>query len=422
MSKRVLFIISRTFLPITGGREVVIYNYIKGLNEKYECKVDVVGFFNENEKIQLKKLDFINEAYKLEKVGSVDKMKNLILNTIIYRKWPIQVSLFYSNSVQKNINSIIESSDYDIIICDMVRTAEYVKNNNQFNGKRILDMDDLLSNRYKRQSKNFDSNSNILGQYKDKVPKFINRLVNNKVIGRWVLNIEAKLLRRYEISIAKDYDNIIFVSKNEAIQLNKEIGENKSIDITIGVDYDYYSTQVEKKKSYNIIGFLGNMYIPHNIDAVESFISNVFPKIKKNMPDVKFRIIGKCSEQFKNKYKESSIEVTGFVEDIRPYVQECVLTVAPLKFGSGVKTKILETLAMGVPVITNDIGVEGIAYNDEILVANTDDELINCILSVMKNQKLRNELEIKSKMFIKNNYTWDITLANFKDIINKEKI
>lgn len=418
--KKVLYITSRQIYPITGGREVVLYNYCKGLSKKYGCTVDL--FCLENGKIASNiqdKLEFINKIFYGNKPGLLIKLKNVLCMSLIRRKWPMQVSIYYNEKTLNELKYIIQKEEYDVVICDMARTAEYLRN---IEGVyKVLDMNDLISNRYYRQYKSINKDSNILGQLSEKLPKFISHIVNNQFVGRMVLKLEADLLKKYELGLIDDFEDIIFVSYMEAQQYDLLTKRNKSLTIPIGVDYEYYSNKMGKKSEKPCIVFLGNMFISHNRDAVNNFVNNIFPYILKEMPEVIFKIVGKCDENYKKiMQNKSNIELTGMVDDIREHVQQGWIAVAPLTYGSGVKTKVLETMSMGLPVVTNSIGAEGIYADDEdgLFIEDNNVEMATIIKKLLKDSELLDKSSRNASKLIKCKYTWDNCLNNFEKIID----
>lgn len=162
------------------------------------------------------------------------------------------------------------------------------------------------------------------------------------------------------------------------------------------------------------------MYVAHNKDAVNLFLADVFPSILNQIPNCVFRIVGRCSQEYKNQIRKNpNVEVTGEVEDVRKYVQDCTVAVAPLKYGSGIKTKILETMAMGVPIVTNEIGNEGLGLinNKEIIIAEDDEDVANQIVNLLQNIKLQKRLSTEAKLFVKDNHQWKSILTKFSEIL-----
>ncbi|SDP06685.1 glycosyltransferase family 4 protein [Clostridium gasigenes] len=421
MKKKVLFINTRLIYPVNGGRKVVLYNYCKGLNEKFNCAIDILTFLDSGDRQHLdNQPEFINLKGVLKTPSLLEKIYNVLINSIIRRKWPIQVSLYYSRNAQKQVNKYIEENTPDIIICDMARMAEYVVNCKENSFKKILDMDDLLSKRYKRQLGSEELGGEAIGEYINKIPKRFRGILNVNIFMKKILNLECGLLEKYEIRLKNYFDKYIFVSPIEAEEYNKLCCFDKADYVTIGVDYEYYSKELNNEKKKEII-YLGNMNISHNKKAVEFFINNVLEDIINKDNEIIFKIVGKCDDQnYMNKIMANrNVIMTGEVDDIRVHVQQGLVSVAYLTYGSGIKTKILETLAMGVPVITNSIGAEGIKIDTKsgLIVENEISKIANIVLNLIEDKELNNELSIKGKKFISENYRWSNTLERFSNII-----
>lgn len=417
--KKVLFITTRLIYPVNDGRKVVLYNYCKGLAEMHNCEVRLFSIIDEEEK-NIKQPDFISKVYEINPPSKAEKINNLIFKSGLRNKWPLQVSLYYSKRIKKQLTEILEEYNPDIVISDMARTGEYLRDLDPTKYNKILDMDDILSKRYKRQYENGTTGKDALGAYSKKLPSFFNGILDKVDIMKYILNKEYKLLSKYEIDVSKYSDSIVFVSPLESNHFNNIIKEEKSIDITIGVDYNYFSTKVINEKKKNYIVFLGNMYVAHNKDAVSYFLNEIFPNIIKEIPDAVFRIVGRCSDEYKIELlKYKNVELTGEVDDIRKYVQECEVAVAPLTYGSGIKTKILETMAMGVPVVTNSIGTEGLGVENykEIISEDNKKNYYKSLIELMKNEDLKNKISKNAQEFVKNNHLWDEILRKFKKIL-----
>lgn len=416
--KKVLFITTRLVYPVNDGRKVVLYNYCKGLAENHNCEVRLFSIIDECENVS--QPEFISKVYSVNPPQKIEKVKNLLFNSLLINKWPFQVSLYYSKKAKKRLDNVINEYKPDIIITDMARTAEYLRDLDKIDINKILDMDDILSKRYRRQVEAGTMGIDAVGAYSKKLPRLVKNIIGNKKIAEFMLKKEASLLSKYEIEISKYYKSIIFVSPIEAQEFNNTLNENKCVDITIGVDYEYFSKVVIKEKEESCIAFLGNMYVAHNKDAVSNFIENIFPLILKEIPECKFRVVGRCSEEYrKNVMLNKNVEVTGEVEDIRQWIQKSTLVVAPLTYGSGIKTKILETMAMGVPVVTNDIGAEGINIKNDIniIVRKDNDDFANEIKRLLKDDNYRKKISQEGSKYVRENHQWNEILKRFNDIL-----
>lgn len=419
--KKVLFITSRLINPVNSGTKVVLYNYCKGLKEKFNCEIYQFSFYENDTDKKVDQPNFLKEVRFANQPNIFERFWNILIKTMFFREWPFQVSLYFSKNTKKQLDEYINEIKPEIVICDLARTAEYVRDLDSNNFIKILEMQDLISKRYIRQAKAVNNSESPFGAYTNKIPHILRKFVTMKRLTRCILEYEGKLLSEYEIKVSEDFKNIILVSKNESDKLNSIIGREKCICVPLGVDYEYFSSEMDISPYKNLMGFIGNMNISHNKDAVNNFINNVFPKLLRNNPDLRFRIIGICTEEYKNKLEKNiNVEVTGSVDDIRKYSKECSVMIAPLTYGSGIKTKVLESMAMGIPVITNKIGAEGInAVNkEEILIYNNDDELVKEINKLINDDTLRVKIAKQGKKYVSENFTWNKSIENFEKIFS----
>lgn len=163
---------------------------------------------------------------------------------------------------------------------------------------------------------------------------------------------------------------------------------------------------LQREKISKDIVFFGAMSRPENHDSVMWFINNVFNKIKDE--NIRFVVVGNKPKKELIDTTSKRIIVTGFVESVRPYFQKSLCCVAPLVMGAGVKIKVLESLSAGIPVLTNDIGIEGIPASDgkEYIHCNTPEDYVNAIERLIANPEYGIELGEHAKEFIRKNYDY----------------
>lgn len=419
--KKILFVTARLPYPATSGRKNVMFNYCKILHEVYGFDIYIASFLEEGDKIEVKP-DFIKEVIVLDKITAKKKLANLIFKTFLLKKYPMQVSLFYDDKTQSRINEYIETLNPDMVIADMVRTTEYLRS---FDGFKVADLDDLLSIRYERQLKVNIKEINPYGAYLFSLPKFIQNILLISFIKKYILKNEIKLLKKYEKEISKYFNKVVFVAEKEASILNDEMNFDKAISVPLGVDVDYYGEFYNKLDiKADTIGFLGAMSVAHNESGILHFINDIFPNILKIKPKVKLIIVGGgVTQKVKNIVKDNkNIIITGRVDDVRQHIGSCSVFICPLTFGSGIKTKNLEAMAMGVPVVTTSFGAENINAEDrkDWIIANTVEEFANAVIDVLCDNDLHNELAKNGNMFVKNNFTWKVAEKKIKNILPKE--
>ena len=170
-NKVILFITSRLPFPATSGRKNSLYNYCK-IIKKLGNRLIVASFddgSNANDKPE-----FIDKLIILPKISTKTKIYNLLKYSFFTNKFPMQVSLYYDKKIKEKIKEIIQLENVEIVIADMVRTTEYIKDLD--NVYKIADLDDRLSLRYKRQLECNINDVNPYGLFLNSVPKFIKKI------------------------------------------------------------------------------------------------------------------------------------------------------------------------------------------------------------------------------------------------------
>ena len=413
--KTVLFITTRLPFPTTSGRKTSLYNYCK-IIKKQGYKL-VVASFDDNYDLKLKP-DFIDELLILSNTNKITKLCNILKYSFITRKYPLQVSLYYDKKIKQKINEIVKKINPQIVIADMVRTTEYLKDIE--NVIKVADLDDRLSLRYKRQLECDINEVNPYGLFLNSLPKFIQRTIMMNFVKKTVMKNEIKLLEKYELNIGKTTDYTVFVAENETNSFNSELGENKAITIPIGVDIEYYKNieDINAVKN-NYIGFLGVLNVSHNENAVKRFIKDILPLVLEKNYDAKFIVIGGGATEELLSLKNESVIFMGRVEDVRNYLRKCKVFVSPLSFGSGIKTKNLEAMSLGIPVITTSIGAENINAIDkkDWYIENENSKIASRICELLNDSKKAYEIGKNGSNYVSNNFTWKVSEENFKKIL-----
>jgi glycosyltransferase involved in cell wall biosynthesis len=205
------------------------------------------------------------------------------------------------------------------------------------------------------------------------------------------------------------FDACTVVSEKESSLIN-EITKNKvkARVIPNGIDLDNYAGFYGDPIPDTLI-YTGALSYQANFDAVNYFLSEVFPLILANNPNVKLYITGNVDPIKAEKLpKIQNVIMTGYLEDIRPKLAQSWISIVPLRIGGGTRLKILESLALGTPIVATSKGAEGLEFvnGKEILIADQPREYANCILSLLRDPLLRNNLSINGKNAVASRYDW----------------
>ena len=211
-------------------------------------------------------------------------------------------------------------------------------------------------------------------------------LQNNSSVAR-----EAKNIKVTEMRLAKASFATFVVTKKEAVILKEQdVTINPVVLPNIHIPVANIRGFDERKNIY----FIGGFQHPPNIDAAIFLAKEIFPLIKQEINDIKLFIVGSKPPENVKELASEDIEVTGYVPDITPYLNNCKVMVAPLTYGAGLKGKITEATSNGLPVVTTDIGAEGTGLVDgeSILIGNDAKEFAKKLIQVYTDKALWNKI------------------------------
>lgn len=190
----------------------------------------------------------------------------------------------------------------------------------------------------------------------------------------------AQKMREVELDVIKKADATMVVSNAEKPMLQKLLPSSKIALVPIPVVIPGRLKEFSERQHIVFLG--GYDHLP-NIDAVKYFVREIWPKISKRLPNVKFIIAGnKMPDEF-SALASNTVQLVGFVKDLQEFYSSCRLSVVPLRFGAGIKGKILTSMSFGVPNVVTSIGAEGmnLTHNKNVLITDTPDDFANAVIN-----------------------------------------
>ncbi|HET7904912.1 MAG TPA: TIGR03087 family PEP-CTERM/XrtA system glycosyltransferase [Candidatus Eisenbacteria bacterium] len=223
--------------------------------------------------------------------------------------------------------------------------------------------------------------------------------------------LEADRLRKAEIAAARAWDHSIFVSEREARYVKGDAPAGAVSILGNGVDLEYFAPDPAPPGPGDAeIVFTGAMdYVP-NVDAVVHFSDAIFPLIRAGEPSARFAIVGRDPAPAVRKLGDRpGVAVTGTVPDIRRYLHGARVAVAPLRIARGVQNKILEAMAMGIPVVCTPEAYEGLdaGRSEGIEVGETSEAFAAAVIRFLRDPEYRREQSARARAFVERRYRWE---------------
>ena len=413
--KKFLFVTSRSLWPVDNGRKTSINAYCKGLHDRFGYDVYLYSFVGDGEFVPEPLPYYIKECRRAKRISSGEKIRNIFTRSFGRENWPFQCSLYYSEENAAEIARYCVEMKPDVVCTEMIRTSFYLDAVPD-EVKKISNLDDLLSKRYRRQIENGGSNGNIAGSYSSSLPGFLNGLTRLASVKRFVLCAEADRCEKWERRFYDSCDYVMFTSPIETKEINDAMSAKKALTLSVGVDYEDFSREIpEFSKVGASAVFVGNFKVAANVDSLEMIAGDVLPRVKN---DVRLYVIGNCPKEIRERYAGNrQVEFTGRVDDLVGTVRRYEVFLAPIAFGTGIKTKIVEAMAMGIPVLTNDVGAEGIPLDDKegLVIANTADALAEKLDQLLGSSGYRDAVAKQGQEIAFKYFRWDVVFKAFEE-------
>ncbi len=238
--------------------------------------------------------------------------------------------------------------------------------------------------------------------------------------GRWLgalySFVQWQKLARYEATICRQADRVLACSAADARALAHLVRGLEPIIVPNGVDTEQYRLETVDPAplGQSALVFTGKMDFRPNVDAVLWFCSEVLPAIQNAAPEAHFYIVGKNPHaRLASLRQRTGVTLTGFVEDVRPYIAAATVCVVPLLTGGGTRLKILEAMAMGKAVVSTTVGCEGIhaTADREIVLADSAESFAQQTAALLRDKEHRDDIGRAARAFVERYFDWKIVTA-----------
>ena len=234
--------------------------------------------------------------------------------------------------------------------------------------------------------------------------------VEHRPLARQYLQRETAKLRSYEVHMSPRYDVNIVVSPDDGQTLAARVPGVRTAVVPNGVNVEYFTPDPTQETPALV--YTGGMNMFANRDAVTYFLDEIWPLIRKRLPDTKFFAVGQDPPKELRAYaaRDPNVIVTGFVDDIRPYVRKAAVYVVPLRVGGGTRLKVLDAMAMGKAMVSTSIGCEGIAVKpgEHLMTADTPETFAQATITLLGDRVQRLSLGRAARDLVERRYAWRV--------------
>jgi len=319
-----------------------------------------------SEKYNVKESDIPKEYKQKTGIELIDvdltvKPLNAFLN--LFTRKSYHAERFISEDFKKRLAEVLDKEQFDVVQLEVLFMAPYVETIRQHSKAMIV----LRAH-------------NVEHKIWERIAKD-----TKSPLKRWYINHLAKTLKEFELNALETVDGVAAITRKDAAFFRKYCSK-PVIDIPFGVYPEQFDPKYEiegKPKFYHI----GSMNWMPNEEGIRWFVDEVLPKTVEKVPDFVYHLAGRSMPEWLTSMKNPHVDVVGEVPDAKEFVTNHDIAIVPLLSGSGIRIKIIESMALGKTVITTRVGAEGILYDEEvnIIIAENKAKMVEAIRSLNEN-------------------------------------
>jgi glycosyltransferase involved in cell wall biosynthesis len=381
---RILQICNKPPFPAVDGGAIAMNNVTQGMLNK-GCSIHVLTITTPKHNININELpkNYVEKTnFQSVYIDTSIKLKDAFLNLFSNRSY--NIDRFISTDFSKVLSETLKNNEFDIIIIESLFATPYIKIIKELSKAKVV----LRAH-------------NVEHRIWERISINTNNLLKKKYI-----DLLAKRLKSYEISIFKQLDAICAMTEVDVASF-KQLGFKKKItSVPTGYILDEAKVPAKEVDELSVFHLASMDWLP-NTEGVDWFMENVWTKVNSAVPNSKLYLAGREMPQKYYDLNIKSIETVGPVKSAKEFFLSKNIMVVPILSGSGMRIKIIEGMAIGKVIISTTIGAEGIncMHNKNILIADSPAEFSKAIIKCLKDKSFCDEISKNAKKLIFEEYS-----------------
>jgi sugar transferase (PEP-CTERM/EpsH1 system associated) len=393
---RILWLKTELLHPVDKGGKIRTYNMLKELKRDHHITYLTLDDGSADREARERADEYCHELVcvphqqreKFSKGFYVELLFNLA------SRFPYAVKKYESAAMREQIIKRTQQS-IDVVICDFLAPAINVPQS--LSCPSILFQHNVEAMIWKRH---FEVQSNAA----------------KKVY----LRDQWRKMKIFEEQTCRRFDTVIAVSKEDRDQMRKEYGVTAVFEVPTGVDTDFFTPSgTQKIEPHNVV-FTGSMDWLPNEDAIRYYTEQIQPIVRRSLPNATLTVVGRnpYPSLLELSRRDSSIIVTGRVDDVRPHMERAAAYVVPLRIGGGTRLKIYEAMAMEKPIVSTTVGAEGlpVTHGKELCIADTPETFAAAVVNLLTNPEAARKLGQESARVVRERFGWNGVAKRFAEI------
>ncbi|MFZ0955264.1 MAG: glycosyltransferase family 4 protein [Candidatus Sulfotelmatobacter sp.] len=306
---------------------------------------------------------------------------------------PYAVSRFASGKVRERLKRCMTEQRPDVVVCDFLDAA--VNFPEQLAIPAVLFQHNVESEIWRRHATN-----------------------GSGAVRKLIYGLEFSKMLRYEEKMVQRFDHVIAVSEHDKKLMAEWVDPARVTVVPTGVDTGQFSPGPQPGQEKPLVVFVGAMDWEPNVDAAQYFCAEIWPLVRAQVPEAKFRIVGRNPDRRVQALAGSSVEVTGRVPSVVEHLREAAVVVVPLRVGGGTRLKIYEAMAVGKAVVSTTVGAEGldVHHGRDMILADSPVEFAESVITLLRDADLRSR-QGRAAAELASNYGWPRIARKFSQAL-----
>ncbi len=390
---RILWVKAGKLLPVDTGGKIRSYNLLRQLDARHELVL--LSYYGDARDLDYERA--IRQHFSRAETiyTGVPSTSALHYAAHVASPAPYAVTKFASPAVRETVTGWLNDGRFDVAVCDFLSAS--LNFPRTFAAPCVLFQHNVESVLWRRQAAH--------------EPNLLKRIA---------FKLEAWKMARYERATVARFPHVIAVSDRDRDEMTSMTDPSRLSVVPTGVDVAQYRTVAGEDPAAPNVMFLGSMDWDANVDAVEHFCREMWPAVRRAVPNARFRIVGRNPHPRVAKLASESVEVTGTVPSVIDYLRDAAVVVVPLRVGGGTRLKIFEAMAAGRAVVSTPIGAEGLDVTSgrDLILADDDRQFAEAVIDLLRDGDRRRTLGANAAASAAR-YDWPAIALHFEQILRR---
>src|SRR5438094_7869958 len=396
---KILLTLRQPLFPADTGGKVRSLNIFSRLAKR--ASIHAVSFADPlSDAASIQEMQRLFEGYtpvpwRETKKYSFQFYEELVTNQ--FSAWPYFLAKCRRPHFRSTVEALLQRERFDVLFCDFLQTAVPLLHCT-FRPKVVFEHNVEFQLRKRKWQ------------------------VEKHPIRKMVFGTEWRKTRPLEARVSRCFDHVLTVSEEDQRTIQHEFGIDHVSTLPTGVDTDYFRP-LGNHSEPGRLAFVGSMDWDPNEDGVVWFLESIYPFIRQAVANASLVVVGRnpSSRLLALAGKSPSVEMTGWVPDVRPYLSQAEVVVVPLRVGGGTRIKIPEAMAMAKAVVSTPIGAEGLPFQDgrQLLLTEQPEGFASKLIEVLKKPALRKAIENAARREVVANHGWEAVVDKVEGVVDR---